>query len=139
MVSWQVERVVDRGRGLAHRRLPDLVRAGDGRVQRLGGRVASRAAGDAACGTDCAQSSGRRRGVDARPAASQPWCAGPRGSLRVPPEAVVLMKPSPPIAVVGVSAPFPGSADGRGFWRDILAGKDLLTEVPETHWLIEDY
>ncbi|HEY7791096.1 MAG TPA: beta-ketoacyl synthase N-terminal-like domain-containing protein, partial [Vicinamibacterales bacterium] len=49
------------------------------------------------------------------------------------------MKPSPPIAVVGVSALFPGSADGRGFWRDILAGKDLLTEVPETHWLIEDY
>ncbi len=37
-----------------------------------------------------------------------------------------------PIAVVGVSAMFPGSTNGTGFWRDILAGKDLLTDVPET-------
>ena len=44
-----------------------------------------------------------------------------------------------PIAVVGVSALFPGSSDSRGFWSDILAGKDLITEVPESHWLIEDY
>ncbi|MGK4007322.1 SDR family NAD(P)-dependent oxidoreductase [Sorangium sp. So ce1036] len=45
----------------------------------------------------------------------------------------------PPIAVVGVSAIFPGSLDAHGFWRDILAGTDLITEVPETHWLVEDY
>jgi len=44
-----------------------------------------------------------------------------------------------PIAVVGVSALFPGSSDGRGFWADILAGRDLVTEVPPSHWLIEDY
>jgi malonyl CoA-acyl carrier protein transacylase len=44
-----------------------------------------------------------------------------------------------PIAVVGVSALFPGSLDKTGFWRDILAGKDLLKEIPETHWLIDDY
>ncbi|MFM2248700.1 MAG: hypothetical protein RL071_4775, partial [Pseudomonadota bacterium] len=44
-----------------------------------------------------------------------------------------------PIAVVGVSALFPGSTDERGFWRDILAGKDLITDVPAGHWLIEDY
>ncbi len=44
-----------------------------------------------------------------------------------------------PIAVVGVSALFPGSSDSRGFWSDILAGKDLVTDVPPTHWLIEDY
>jgi acyl transferase domain-containing protein/NADP-dependent 3-hydroxy acid dehydrogenase YdfG len=50
-----------------------------------------------------------------------------------------MIEPYPPIAVVGVSALFPGSADARGFWRDILAGKDLLTDVPDTHWLIEDY
>ncbi|WP_437928900.1 SDR family NAD(P)-dependent oxidoreductase [Sorangium sp. So ce291] len=47
--------------------------------------------------------------------------------------------PIPPIAVVGVSAIFPGSLDAHGFWRDILAGTDLITDVPETHWLIEDY
>ncbi|MCU0753541.1 MAG: SDR family oxidoreductase [Xanthomonadales bacterium] len=44
-----------------------------------------------------------------------------------------------PIAVVGVSTLFPGSTDSRGFWDDILAGKDLITEVPASHWLIEDY
>ena len=44
-----------------------------------------------------------------------------------------------PIAVVGVSALFPGSVDHTGFWRDILAGTDLLTEIPESHWLIHDY
>ena len=44
-----------------------------------------------------------------------------------------------PIAVVGVSALFPGSSDSRGFWTDILAGKDLITDVPSSHWLIEDY
>jgi acyl transferase domain-containing protein len=44
-----------------------------------------------------------------------------------------------PIAIVGVSAIFPGSHDANGFWRDILAGKDLLTDVPATHWRIDDY
>ncbi|MDB5101870.1 MAG: polyketide synthase, partial [Cyanobacteria bacterium RYN_339] len=47
--------------------------------------------------------------------------------------------PAPAIAVVGVSALFPGSTDATGFWRDILAGKDLITEVPESHWLVGDY
>ena len=45
----------------------------------------------------------------------------------------------PPIAIVGVSALFPGSLDSTGFWSDILAGTDLITDVPATHWLIEDY
>jgi acyl transferase domain-containing protein len=44
-----------------------------------------------------------------------------------------------PIAVVGVSALFAGSNDAQGFWRDILAGRDLITDVPASHWLIEDY
>jgi acyl transferase domain-containing protein/NADP-dependent 3-hydroxy acid dehydrogenase YdfG len=44
-----------------------------------------------------------------------------------------------PIAIVGVSALFPGSTDSSGFWRDIVSGRDLLTEVPPTHWLAEDY
>jgi acyl transferase domain-containing protein/acyl carrier protein len=46
---------------------------------------------------------------------------------------------STPIAVVGVSAIFPGSVDATGFWHDILEGRDLIREVPETHWLKEDY
>ena len=44
-----------------------------------------------------------------------------------------------PVAVIGVSALFPGSLDVGGFWRDILAGRDLITDVPPSHWLIDDY
>lgn len=43
------------------------------------------------------------------------------------------------IAVVGVSALFPGSLDKTGFWKDIMEGTDLITEVPSDHWLLEDY
>ena len=45
----------------------------------------------------------------------------------------------PPLAVVGVGALFPGSTEARGFWRDIVSGHDLLTEVPPSHWLVSDY
>ncbi|MCM2256302.1 MAG: SDR family NAD(P)-dependent oxidoreductase [Vicinamibacteria bacterium] len=44
-----------------------------------------------------------------------------------------------PIAVVGLGALFPGSAEPGGFWRDIVSGRDLLTDVPPDRWLIEDY
>ncbi|NOY24532.1 MAG: acyltransferase domain-containing protein, partial [Oligoflexia bacterium] len=44
-----------------------------------------------------------------------------------------------PIAIVGVSAIFPGSTDANAFWSNILASTDLLTDVPPSHWLIEDY
>ncbi len=44
-----------------------------------------------------------------------------------------------PIAVVGVSALFPGSVDSTGFWTDILAGTDRITDVPPSHWLIDDH
>jgi acyl transferase domain-containing protein/NADP-dependent 3-hydroxy acid dehydrogenase YdfG len=44
-----------------------------------------------------------------------------------------------PVAVIGASALFPGSVDATGFWRNILEGNDLLTDVPESHWLISDY
>jgi len=45
----------------------------------------------------------------------------------------------PKVAVVGVSALFPGSLDATGFWQDILEGNDLITDVPPSHWLIDDY
>jgi acyl transferase domain-containing protein/acyl carrier protein len=44
-----------------------------------------------------------------------------------------------PIAIVGVSALFPGALDLAAFWRDILEGRDRLSEVPRTHWLSADY
>jgi acyl transferase domain-containing protein len=50
-----------------------------------------------------------------------------------------MTEPRPPLAVTGISAIFPGSPDGAGFWRDILAGRDLIREIPESRWLIGDY
>ena len=47
--------------------------------------------------------------------------------------------PFPPIAVVGLSALFPGSAETGGFWRDILEGRDQIKDVPPEHWLLDDY
>ncbi len=44
-----------------------------------------------------------------------------------------------PIAVVGVAAFTPGSTDLVGFWRNVLTGRDLMTDVPASRWLIEDY
>jgi acyl transferase domain-containing protein/NADP-dependent 3-hydroxy acid dehydrogenase YdfG len=44
-----------------------------------------------------------------------------------------------PIAVVGAGAFLPGSADLDGFWRNVLTGRDLMTEVPASRWLVEDY
>jgi acyl transferase domain-containing protein/NADP-dependent 3-hydroxy acid dehydrogenase YdfG len=33
----------------------------------------------------------------------------------------------------------PGSTDVEGFWRDVVTGRDLITDVPASHWLVEDY
>src|ERR1700722_5416667 len=45
----------------------------------------------------------------------------------------------PAVAVVGVSALFPGSPEAERFWRNIVDGVDLFSEVPESHWRVEDY
>jgi len=44
-----------------------------------------------------------------------------------------------PLAIVGVGALFPGSQRVTGFWQDILAGRDLIGDVPPHYWLTEDY
>ncbi|MCX7419731.1 MAG: SDR family NAD(P)-dependent oxidoreductase [Planctomycetia bacterium] len=44
-----------------------------------------------------------------------------------------------PIAIVGLSALFPGSPTVPTFWRNIVAAKDLTCEVPASHWLASDY
>lgn len=45
----------------------------------------------------------------------------------------------PAIAVVGVSALFPGSVHAEHFWRNILGGADLLSEIPEAHWHVSHH
>ena len=44
-----------------------------------------------------------------------------------------------PIAIVGLGAVFPGRGDVTGFWRDLFEGRDLIGDVPPSHWLIDDY
>ncbi|WP_328708029.1 SDR family NAD(P)-dependent oxidoreductase [Streptomyces mesophilus] len=41
--------------------------------------------------------------------------------------------------MVGVSSLLPGSTRTDGFWRDVMTGRDLMTDVPPTHWLPEDH
>ncbi len=43
------------------------------------------------------------------------------------------------IAIVGTGTLFPGSLDSMEFWRNIVEGKDFITDVPPSHWLISDY
>jgi acyl transferase domain-containing protein/acyl carrier protein len=45
----------------------------------------------------------------------------------------------PPVAVVGVSALFPGSPEAERFWRNIVEGVDLFSDVPASHWSLDDY
>jgi acyl transferase domain-containing protein len=44
-----------------------------------------------------------------------------------------------PIAIVGMGSLFPGSESKEGFWKDIVEARDRMIDVPESHWLIEDY
>ncbi|MET8896979.1 SDR family NAD(P)-dependent oxidoreductase [Streptomyces albogriseolus] len=44
-----------------------------------------------------------------------------------------------PVAVVGYSARFPGAADADTFWQRLLAGDDLVTEVPADRWRIAEH
>ncbi len=51
----------------------------------------------------------------------------------------LLSDPFPPIAVVGLGALFPGGSGVQSFWSNIVGGRDLLSDVPATHWLTEDF
>ena len=44
-----------------------------------------------------------------------------------------------PVAVVGMTAIYPGEPGLEGYWRTITAGRDAIADVPPSHWLIEDY
>ena len=43
------------------------------------------------------------------------------------------------IAIVGLGGLFPGSVDVAAFWNNILRGTDLVTDIPDSHWSVEDY
>ncbi|MFD6311030.1 SDR family NAD(P)-dependent oxidoreductase [Streptomyces nigra] len=49
------------------------------------------------------------------------------------------MNSFPPVAVIALSSLLPGSEGPGQFWQSLVAGKDHVTDVPPTHWLVEDY
>ncbi|HEY0946763.1 MAG TPA: SDR family NAD(P)-dependent oxidoreductase, partial [Opitutaceae bacterium] len=42
--------------------------------------------------------------------------------------------PRPPLAIIGASGRFPQSRDLQAFWEHLVAGDDLITEVPPGRW-----
>ncbi|WP_233518187.1 type I polyketide synthase [Streptomyces corynorhini] len=44
-----------------------------------------------------------------------------------------------PVAVVGVGALAPGATDAAGYWRIVTGGRDMMTEVPASRWLVADH
>ncbi|MDO0937442.1 beta-ketoacyl synthase N-terminal-like domain-containing protein [Streptomyces sp. DG2A-72] len=40
----------------------------------------------------------------------------------------------PPVAIVGMSVLLPGAADLDSYWRNLVAGTDAITDVPEGRW-----
>ncbi|MBW2055401.1 MAG: acyltransferase domain-containing protein, partial [Deltaproteobacteria bacterium] len=44
-----------------------------------------------------------------------------------------------PVAIIGMECVFPKSCGLKEYWRLLFHGEDAITDVPETHWLSEDY
>ncbi|MBC7530967.1 MAG: KR domain-containing protein [Oligoflexus sp.] len=43
------------------------------------------------------------------------------------------------VAIIGMACIFPGANDLDSYWKNILIGADLVTEVPDTRWSKEKY
>ncbi|NJN10417.1 MAG: acyltransferase domain-containing protein, partial [Richelia sp. RM1_1_1] len=44
-----------------------------------------------------------------------------------------------PIAIIGMASIFPEARNLQEYWRNIVNKIDCITEIPETHWNLEDY
>lgn len=44
-----------------------------------------------------------------------------------------------PIAIVGMASLFAKSRNLQEYWQNILNKKDCITDVPSTHWNIDEY
>jgi len=44
-----------------------------------------------------------------------------------------------PVAVVGLAALMPGARNAAEYWRNIVTGRDLITDVPPSHWPVDDF
>lgn len=44
-----------------------------------------------------------------------------------------------PIAIIGMASLFPQSRNLHEYWSNIFSKKDCITDIPESHWNVEDY
>jgi acyl transferase domain-containing protein len=49
------------------------------------------------------------------------------------------IKQNTSVAIVGMGCLFPQAAGLKEYWRLLFNSRDAITDVPETHWLSEDY
>ena len=49
------------------------------------------------------------------------------------------MSKSRDIAVIGMGCLLPGARNVQEFWRNVLQQKDSITDIPESHWNVDDY
>ena len=44
-----------------------------------------------------------------------------------------------PLAIIGIGCLFPQSGDSTAYWATIREGVDAVTDIPATHWNVDDY
>jgi len=44
-----------------------------------------------------------------------------------------------PLAIIGIGCLFPQADDANNYWAHIREGIDAITEIPPTHWRVDDY
>ena len=44
-----------------------------------------------------------------------------------------------PLAIIGIGCLFPRAADSNTYWANIREGIDAISDIPATHWRVEDY
>ena len=49
------------------------------------------------------------------------------------------VRPTFPIALVGLACRFPGAANVAEFWSLLKAGKDAVTEIPNDRWDVDAF
>lgn len=68
----------------------------------------------------------------------KPVAADPEVALFAQPATEVKRQALPqadePIAIVGMSGRFPGAADADQFWQNLVAARDVITEIPADRW-----
>ncbi|WP_313920642.1 SDR family NAD(P)-dependent oxidoreductase, partial [Tahibacter sp.] len=99
-------------------------------LARYGGELRTRWNADA---PDAAPAATRAAAVPVRSGRAAP-VVRPRSTPTPTPSPGDLSRAREPVAVVGMSGRFPGSADVDAFWTHLVANDDLIGEVPADRW-----